>query len=150
MDPKDLVEKTGKKRVVVAGDRNHNFSIENKKAKWVVPQLSEKEYELGAEFVVEQGRSKIGIPVGWTIRFKNLTIKYKTPAPYKREIIQGGRKRVIIFSDADVHYKDTLAFADLPEVTHKPRIFRIVNKNGISIFNANTFKVVHYTPRIYE
>ncbi|RLF10664.1 MAG: hypothetical protein DRJ69_02840, partial [Thermoprotei archaeon] len=88
-----------------------------------------------------QGKAKIFEPVEWTLKVRNYTIKYQTPAPQKieKEIETG--KRITIFSNASEHYRNVKAYTDLPELDYKPRIYRIVKGKRIDITFNPKFNV---------
>ncbi|RLJ00338.1 MAG: hypothetical protein DRP06_02100 [Candidatus Aenigmatarchaeota archaeon] len=74
---------------------------------------------------------------------KTVNIIYETPAPQKLEFSISTGKKVIISSDASMHYRNVTAFSDLPELDYKPKIYRVVNDTRIDVTNNPVYSVVY-------
>jgi hypothetical protein len=64
---------------------------------------------------------------------KELVITYLTPAPIKKEILSDFGKRLEIQSSASVHYSNITAYTELPELSYKPRFYRVVNGTRVDV-----------------
>lgn len=64
---------------------------------------------------------------------REFTITYETPAPIKQEISYNGGKRIEIQSNATVHYSNVTAYTELPELSYKPRFYRVINGTRVDV-----------------
>ncbi len=64
---------------------------------------------------------------------REFIITYETPAPIKQEISYDGGKRIEIQSNATVHYSNVTAYTDLPELSYKPRFYRVINGTRVDV-----------------
>jgi len=64
---------------------------------------------------------------------REFTITYETPAPIKQEISYNGGKRIEIQSNATVHYSNVTAYTELPELSYKPRFYRVINETRVDV-----------------
>ncbi|MCX6814804.1 MAG: hypothetical protein NTY20_04115 [Candidatus Aenigmarchaeota archaeon] len=132
-------ETEGKTRNDIKNEPSYGFSIQDGKARWIVPQLSEKEYEIEpAGSFLEQGSAEVGKPVNWTLRVANKVVEYETPAPEIQESESGEngtwKKNISVFSSLnDTHYTNVLASTKLPERLEGKAIPQI-NVSGKEIF----------------
>jgi hypothetical protein len=108
---------------------------------WTIPKLSGVNATLKLEPEKIQGKAEIGKPVNWTMKISNYTVNYETTAPEKiEETIKTG-KRIIILSNASDHYYNVTAYTELPDISYRPRLYRIVDGIRIDVSEENLYDV---------
>ncbi|MFH1212434.1 MAG: LamG-like jellyroll fold domain-containing protein, partial [Candidatus Woesearchaeota archaeon] len=88
-------------------------------------------------------KAAVDEPVVWAVKSaeQESVDYYETSAPQKEESPIKDGKRVVVSSDAEVHYYNVTAFTDLPKLRQKPRLFRIINESRIDVTGIPLFNV---------
>ncbi|MGC9310636.1 MAG: hypothetical protein ACP5E4_02835, partial [Candidatus Aenigmatarchaeota archaeon] len=113
------------------------------KKELVVDELSEAAFVLEPEYETTQNKAFVGEPVNWTLDVGNTSISYKTPAPEISGFDSPNGKKVVVASNASVHYQNVSAFIELLEIDYKPRIFHIINGSRVDVTDAPRYSVKH-------
>ena len=120
-------------KIQVVSERNEvNYTV-------LVNQITEKN-------VSEQISSSTSIMFNRTFDAwaeREFTITYETLAPIKQEISYGGGKRIEIRSNATVHYSNVTAYTELPELSYKPRFYRVINGTRVDVTFDPLYNVTH-------
>ncbi len=72
---------------------------------------------------------------------KTYKLIYQTPAPKKQETKTANGKRIIITSDASVHYHNVIAYTDIPNLNYKPRLYRISDNKRTDVTDNPAYSV---------
>ena len=114
-----LQEISGNDEINITSDSVYNLEISDGKARWIIPQLSERTYELNSEDIENvHGKVEVGKPVEWTLKLNNYVVNYETPAPTKTEIETGGSEKIIRIDNSlnGTHYYNVSVEIPIPEI----------------------------------
>ena len=119
----------------------------NKTVSWTIPQLSDRTYVV-VEVTREQGDAEIDKPVEWQLNVSGTIVRYKTPAPFKREckpVFANGKwkKEITIGSDVSVHYTNVTAFTSIDGTCGSDtKLFLIENGSRIDVTENPIYEVL--------
>lgn len=102
---------------------------EERRMEWRIERLSTKNLTIKERPVKTQGKAKVNEEVNWSLTVGNHTIKYKTPAPEKREKSSDGKKQITVYSNSSSHYHNVTSYTSIPEISYTPEFYRIVKEN---------------------
>lgn len=102
---------------------------EQRRMEWRIERLSAKNLTIKERPVKTQGKAKVNEEVNWSLTVGNHTIKYKTPAPEKREKTLNGKKQITVYSNSSSHYHNVTSWTSIPEISYTPQFYRIVKAN---------------------
>jgi hypothetical protein len=121
--------------------------ISNETVSWTIPELSNRMYAV-VEVTREQGDAEIDKPVEWQLNASGTIVRYKTPAPFKREcepVFASGKwkKEIIIWSDTSVHYTNVTAFTSIDEMHGSDlKLFLIEDESRIDVTKNPIYEVL--------
>ncbi|MCK5176985.1 MAG: hypothetical protein KAQ92_04630, partial [Candidatus Aenigmarchaeota archaeon] len=74
---------------------------------------------------------------------KKYIFQYQTSPPKKKEILTKKGKRIIVYSDESIHYRNITAHTNIPELKYQPKLFRIVEDQRIDVTDNPLYGVVY-------
>jgi len=119
----------------------------NETLSWTIPELYNRTYAV-VEAKREQGDAEIGEPVEWQLNVSGTIVRYKTPAPFKREckpVFASGtwKKEITMGSNVSVHYTNVTAFTSINETCGSgTKLFLIENGSRIDVTENPIYEVL--------
>ena len=108
---------------------------------WNVEQLSSANATMEMGTRIRQLKASVGKPVEWELIRGNYTLVYETPEPMKNESFVEGFKRVLVFSNASVHYQNISAKTSIPGLSYTPKLYVLYDGERVDVSEDPDFNV---------